>query len=155
MEIGMLGIGWTTITPVMKKVWGVGKGDSPLNCYIYTVFMTQKGMVRFCDLESADCMLSLFLLSQEWSFLCLMCFAWQTKKKKRLLVVYRVWNWVFFYYFVSYEKQFRYEIGYAGKSQILVWTVQMFQEAWSPLPFKFSRSASPFWWVSLTPEKIA
>lgn len=28
---------------------------------MYTVFMTQKGMVRFCDLESSDCMVSLLL----------------------------------------------------------------------------------------------
>lgn len=41
-------------------------------------------------------------------------------------------------------------LGYAGKEQILVWTVQMFQETWSPLPFKFSRRASPFSLMSLT-----
>ena len=49
------------LTPVMKKSGELGRRIVPSNCYMYTVFMTQKGMVRFCDLESADCMLSLLL----------------------------------------------------------------------------------------------
>lgn len=47
------------LTPVMKKSGELGRGIVPFNSHMYTVFMTQKGMVRFCDLESSDCMLSL------------------------------------------------------------------------------------------------
>ena len=44
-----------------EKVWGVGKGDSPLKLlHVYRVYDT-KGYGKVCDLESADCMLSLFL----------------------------------------------------------------------------------------------
>lgn len=86
MEKGMLGIGWT-IDSSDEKVWGVGKGDSSLKfLHVYRIYDTEGYSKvlwpRVCRLHALSPSLSLRLPSQEWSFLCLTCFAWQTGKKE-------------------------------------------------------------------------
>lgn len=101
METGMLGIGWT-IDSSYEKVWGVGKADSSFKLlHVYRIYDTKGyGKVlwpKVCRLHALSPSLSLYAFrQQEWSFLCLTCFAWQTNQKKRLLVVCWVWNWVCF-----------------------------------------------------------
>ena len=53
-------------------------------------------MVRFCDLESADCMrsllLSLYAFHHKSGHFCVSRVLLDRQKKKRLLVVCRIWN---------------------------------------------------------------